>query len=114
MPKKCKSCDELKSRVERLEKRLDEAEDRAHHWQVQWQKEHEKVQKLEGIITVKDLEIAQLKQKIEKLEAQVQHLQKMLFAKGSESRQEEPEEEELPEAVGMPVKLKCYAQRNSA
>ncbi len=103
MAKKCKPCDELKSRIERLEKRLDSTDELAHAWHKQWQKEHEKRQQAEGIISLRDAEIVQLKQKIEKLEAQVQHLQKMLFAKSSEAAQE-TKEVELAEAVGLPLR----------
>lgn len=103
MPKRCNSCDELKARVERLEKRLDSAEDLASKWHAQWQKEHERRQKAEGIIALRDVEISQLRKKIEKLEAQVHHLQKMLFAKSSEATQQS-EDIELADAVGLPVK----------
>lgn len=87
MKPRCKSCVDLESRVSRLEKRLDESEQRAWHWQKRWQKEQLKAQKLEGLLSLKDVRIQELEEEVARLKAQIAHLQKLAFGDKSEITQ---------------------------
>lgn len=84
MKPKCQSCDELEARLSRLEKRLDASEERAWHWQKKWQKANQKVQKLEGLLSLKDARIAELEEEVTRLKAQISHLQKLAFGDKTE------------------------------
>lgn len=84
MKPKCESCVELEERLSRLEKRFDEAEERGRHWHKRWQKEHEKVQNLEGLLSLRDVRINELEEEVRHLRAQIAHLQKLAFGDKSE------------------------------
>lgn len=81
----CASCVDLLSRLERLEKRLDRAEEEAAHWKKRWALVDEENRQLRGRVSLLERENAELKKTIEKKDAQIAHLQKLLFAEKSEA-----------------------------
>lgn len=84
-PKECSSCNDLTARLERLEQRLDRAEEDAAHWKKRWEVVDEECRQLRGKISLLEHENAELRAKLEAKEAQLTHLQKLMFGEKSEA-----------------------------
>lgn len=95
----CKNCESLSERLDRLEQRLEDQESATTHWRKRWAKVDEELKVANGKISKLEAENKQLRKVIEKKDAQIQRLQKKVFAPSSEAtipEVKEPEWEEAP------------------
>jgi transposase len=80
----CNNCNDLAARMERLEKRLERQEDLTSHWQKRWRIVDTELRVARGRISILEAENGKLKKTVEKRDATIKGLQKLLFASSSE------------------------------
>lgn len=85
-------------------KETDRARNDANHWTSLYHKEHDRLQKSEGLLSLCRAEVVELKAQLAKKDAQVRDLQKKLFGESSEKGSSKPTNK--PPEVGETVKNK--------
>ncbi len=108
---------ELEKKLRYQLRETERAREDANHWTVLYHKEHERLQKAEGLLRVSAAEIVELKADLAKKDAQVRDLQKKLFGQstekgGSRAKSKAPEAgETVPNKRGKQKGAKGYGRK---
>lgn len=93
--------EELEKRCARLERDVERERKERDAWKNRYFKEKEKTRKLEGQLALKDQEIAQLKETVEKQAARIAYLEKEVYGRSTEVSKPVPQQDTvIPEKRG--------------